>query len=130
MLFFKSTPTASGIKRKLSQLLGDTTDPQVWCNNSSQGKQLHANRIWYFIPQANRYSKSICPTGSEMVEVLITHLPLPALEQFIFSVFLKIKTYLYFAKRFEILHLFSLPACPPNIVPFSTCEPEDDTMLC
>ncbi|XP_052524915.1 myelin regulatory factor-like protein isoform X4 [Tympanuchus pallidicinctus] len=31
-----STPTPSGIKRKLSQVLGDTTDPQVWCNNSSQ----------------------------------------------------------------------------------------------
>lgn len=31
-----STSTASGTKRKLSQLLGDTTDPQAWCNSSSQ----------------------------------------------------------------------------------------------
>ncbi|XP_021240822.1 myelin regulatory factor-like protein isoform X1 [Numida meleagris] len=31
-----STSAASGTKRKLSQLLGDTTDPQVWCNSSSQ----------------------------------------------------------------------------------------------
>ncbi|OXB59812.1 hypothetical protein ASZ78_007295 [Callipepla squamata] len=39
-----STSAASGTKRKLSQLLGDTTDPQAWCMSSSQGMQLPENR--------------------------------------------------------------------------------------
>lgn len=53
------------------------------------------------------HSKSTCPGESEMVEVLTVHLPLPALEQFIFSVFLKVRTYLYLAKRGEISEVCS-----------------------